>query len=436
MCILMTPAMRRLYLCLRVCLACALVLLLSGPVSAAAKAPPTQLSLQEAIGLTLQRNPSLAVFEFRERALTGRTQTAALRPGINLDAELENIAGSGGSENAELTVALSSVIELGGKREARIAAVNSERLLLDMERQIQALDLMGKVTRRYVRVLAGSEREALASDAVRLAQDTLNAVSSRVSAGGAPQAEKLRAQAALARAHLALNAVQRQMHADRIALAAMWGSLSAEFSVSSAALYNLGVAGDFATFFQLVEESPRLARFASEERVAAAQLRLARTGASTDIGWAVGVRRSRETDSTSLVAGISVPLFMGRRATGEVASAQATLDGISPQREAARLNLHTQLSRVFSVRAQAIDTVRQLREEIIPAQMQALEETERYYRAGRYGYQEWVSAREELLDTRRALIDEATSALLAAAEIEQLTAASLNALPIHPAMEK
>ena len=88
------------------------------------------------------------------------------------------------------------------------------------------------------------------------------------------------------------------------------------------------------------------------------------------------------------------------------------------------------------MRAQAIDTVRQLREEIIPAQMHALEETERYYRAGRYGYQEWVSAREELLDTRRALIDEATSALLAAAEIEQLTAASLNALPIHPAMEK
>ncbi|WP_078083832.1 TolC family protein [Microbulbifer mangrovi] len=436
MCILMTPPVRRLYFCLRVCSACVLVLLLSAPAGAAAVAPPKLLSLQEAIGLTLQRNPSLAVFEFRERALSGRAQTAALRPGINLDAELENFAGSDGNKNAELTVALSSVIELGGKRDARVAAVNSERLLLDMQRRIQALDLMGEVTRRYVGVLAGSERETLASDAVRLALDTLTAVSARVSAGGAPQAEQLRAEAALSRARLALGAVQQQLHADRIALAALWGDLSAEFSVTSAALYDVGGAGDFETFFQRVEESPYLARFATQERVAATQLRLARTGARAEIGWSVGVRQSRETDSTSMVAGVSVPLFTGRRASGEIASAQAALDGISPQREATRLNLYAQLNRAFSLRAQAIDAVRQLRGEVIPAQMHALKETERYYRAGRYGYQEWVSAREELLDTRGALINEAATALLAAAEIEQLTAASLNALQAHPAAEK
>lgn len=436
MCILMTPPMRRLYFCLRVCSACVLVLLSSAPAGAAALAPPQLLSLQEAIGLTLQRNPSLAVFEFRQRALSGRSQTAALRPGINLDAELENFSGSDGNKNAELTVALSSVIELGGKRDARVAAVNSERLLLDMQRRIQALDLMGEVTRRYVGVLAGSERETLASDAVRLALDTLTAVSARVSAGGAPQAEQLRAEAALSRARLALGAVQQQLHADRIALAVLWGDLSAEFSVTSAALYDVGVAGDFARFFQRVEESPHLARFATQERVAATQLRLARKGARADIGWSVGVRQSRETDSTSMVASVSVPLFTGRRASGRITSAQAALDGVAPQRASARLNLYAQLNRAFSLRAFAIDAVRQLRAEVIPAQMRALKETERYYRAGRYGYQEWVSAREELLDTRGALINEAATALLAAAEIEQLTAASLNAVPADPAAEK
>ncbi|WGL18463.1 TolC family protein [Microbulbifer bruguierae] len=436
MCILTTPSVRCLYFSMGLLATAALVLLLSPSVSAAALVPPSPLSLQQAIRRTLQRNPSLAVFDFRDRALSGRAQTAALRPAINLDAELENFAGSDGGENAEFTVALSSVIELDGKRDARVAAVNSERLLLDMERQIRALDLLGEITRRFVRVLAGSEREALASDAVRLALDTLNAVNARVSAGGAPQAEKWRAQASLARARLALNGAQQALRADRIALAAMWGDLSAEFSVAGSALYDVGVAGDFATFFQWLEESPRLARFASEERVAAAQLRLARTSASADIGWSLGVRQSRETDSTSLVAGVIVPLFSGNRARGEIASAQAVLGGISPEREAARLNFYTQLNRAFSLRAQAIDSVRQLRAEIIPAQMRALEETERYYRAGRYGYQEWVSAREELLDARRALIDEATRALLAAAEIEQLTAASVSAQPVSPATEK
>lgn len=434
--ILTTPSVRRLYACLRAMSVCALVLLFHPAAGAAAVLPPSTISLQEAIALTLQRNPSLAVFDFRKRTLSGRVQTAALRPAINFDAELENFAGSDGSENAELTVALSSVIELGGKRDARVAAVNSERLLLDMERQIKALDLLGEVTRRYVRVLAGSERQALASDAVRLAQDTLNAVHSRVAAGAAPRAEKLRAEAALAKTQLAFNAVQKQLSADRVALAAMWGDVVAEFSVNGSALYDVGSAGDFASFFQLVEESPRIARFASAERVAAAQLRLARTGASADIGWSVGLRQSRETGSSSLVAGVSVPLFSGRRARGEITSAQAALDEIAPQRASVRLDLYTQLHRAFSLRAQAIDSVRQLRAEVIPTQMRALEETERYYRAGRYGYLEWVAAREELLDTRRALIDEAAKALLAAAEIEQLTAASLNALPASTAVEK
>ncbi|TLM73996.1 TolC family protein [Microbulbifer harenosus] len=387
--------------------------------------PAPALTLGEAVARTLERHPSLAVFEFRQRVQDGRAATAALRPALNLDLELENAAGTNGADDAELTVGISSVVELGGKRGARGEVINAERRLLDADRQVQAMDLLGEVLRRYVRVLSTTELAALAESSVRLALDAVNGVEDRVAAGGAPQMELLRARAALARAQLALQRSQQQLEAERVALAAMWGETSAAFSVTGGELYRPGPAGDFEEYFARARQSPLLSRFASEARLNAAQLRLARSEASADLAWALGVRRSRETDSTSLVAGLSIPLWRGERARGGIDAAQAQFDGIAVRQRSAELNLHTQLYRAFNNRAQSIAAVHRLQTEIIPALSGALEESERYYLAGRYGYQEWVAAREELLDARRALIDEATAALLAGAEIEQLTAAPL-----------
>ncbi|WP_231759355.1 TolC family protein [Microbulbifer elongatus] len=383
------------------------------------------ITLSEAIARTLNLHPSLAVFDYRKQSLDGRAQTADLRPALNLDMELENFAGTDGSENTEITVGLSSVIELGGKRNARGAVVASERRLMNLEREIQALDLLGEVTRRYVQVLSVSERVALAKDTAQLAEGALASVTARVRAGAAPTAEKLRASAALSRAQLQQQRLEKQLQAERIALAAMWGEANGGFSVAGGQLYRMPQVGDFQNYLARAEQNPLLMRFASEARVQQAQLRLASSAARADVSWGLGVRQSNETDSTSLVAGLSVPLFSGRRARGEIASARAALQGTAAREDTARLQLYTQLYRAYADRAQAVQSVRRLREEIIPTLTRAMGETETLYRAGRYSYQDWVAAREELLDARSALIDNATRALLAGAEMEQLTAAPL-----------
>ncbi|WP_299596920.1 TolC family protein [uncultured Microbulbifer sp.] len=395
------------------------------PIFAQAQDALPPLTLQQAVSRTLERHPALAVFEYRHQSLDGRAQTANLRPALNLDAELENFAGTDGTENTEFTVGLSSVIELGGKRDARGQVIVSERRLLNIDREIQALDLLGEVTRRYVQVLSTTEQVALAGDAVHLAEDAVASVRARISAGAAPGVEQLRAEAALSRAQLQHRQLQKQLQAERVALAAMWGETRADFSVPTGQLYRLQAVDDFSTYFARAQQNPLLMRYASEARVQDAQLRLARTAARADLGWGLGVRQSNETDSTSLVAGVSLPLFSGRRAQGEIARNRAALEGIALREESARLQLHTQLYRAYSDRAQAVHAVQRLRADIIPTLARAMSETEALYRAGRYSYQEWVAAREELLDARSALIQSATRALLAEAEMEQLTAEPL-----------
>ena len=96
------------------------------------------LTLALAVERTLARNPELQVYRLRDAEVQGRMATAALSPLYELGAEAENFAGTGdlnGADGAEFTLALSSVIELGGKRAARMAEASAERQLLDGERQ-------------------------------------------------------------------------------------------------------------------------------------------------------------------------------------------------------------------------------------------------------------------------------------------------------------
>ena len=396
--------------------------------SATAQSIDQEITLASAIQRTLEQNPKLRVFQFRERALQGQAQTANLRPAFELGADIENIAGSdsfNGIDKAELTLSLSSVIELGDKRQARVTFVTAGRAQLEAQRQTDALDLLGEVTRQYIQVLAAQEKLILAKDAENLARDTFNAVQKRAKAGATPEAEVKRAQATLAQTHLTALAQQQQLQYRKVALAALWGDKTPTFHRAEGNLYQYGKDVDLAELYSRAEKNPSIQIFAAQERLQQAQLRLAQTQSSTDISWSVGIRQFQESNDTALVAGFSMPLFASDRNSGAIVAAKAARDTVYLRKEAALLKLHTQLYQAVNNRQQAIMTAKTLQKDIIPSLTEALEETQEAYQRGRYSYLELVAARQELMNVRRTMVDAATAALLYAAEIEQLTAEPL-----------
>ncbi|MDO8272026.1 MAG: TolC family protein [Gammaproteobacteria bacterium] len=386
------------------------------------------LSLESAIERTLSQNPRLRVFEFRDEALRGQADTAALNPPLEIGADIENINGTGsltGINGAELTISLSSVIELGDKRQARVAAVGARRGQLDAERQIDALDLLGEVTRRYIGVLVAQEKLSLAQDAESLARETIQSVETRAAAAATPDAEVLRAQAALSQAELLVSAEQNQLSYARVALSALWGDTEPDFELVSGDLFQVEQQSGFEELFARVQQNPFIEAFAHEERLREAELRLARTQLESDLRWSVGARRLQENSDMALVAGFSIPLFTAERNRGAERSAVAAREEVGVRREAALINLHSQLFNAFQNRQQAITTINTLQTNTIPLLDQALSETRAAYESGRYSYLEWVAARQELLNARATLIDAAAAALSYGAEIEQLTAEPL-----------
>lgn len=391
----------------------------------------SSLRLDNAVSRTLNNNPQLYQFRFRQQSLEGQGQLAALKPGLQLDVEVENILGSGdlnGLNSAELTVGLSSVIELGDKMSSRIALNRAKSDYLGFEQQAATLDVLGKLTTSYILALSTQESIALVEEAVVLSQRMRNTVENRVTRGAAPEAELMRAEANLSRAKIQLQALKASFERQKVGLSLFWGEINPGFNELRGQLDVFNESADFPSLFDRAKSSPAISIFASEARLKDAEIALVQAQSQMDVGWQVGVRRFQETSDTAFIAGVSVPLFTDKRNQGALASAMAERNAVDYLEKEALLRLHNQLFSAFSQWQENKLTVAQFDENVLPALERALMLTEDAYESGRYRYQDWIIAQEELLTAKQQRLEAATSAQLSQVLIEQLIAEPLQIL--------
>ncbi len=423
----MAPFNQFQYRHLRVSMASLLLAVVCQFASLPAKAD-TSLTLASALERTLEKNPELQVFPLREMALQGRAQTDALHPAVEAGIELENFAGSGdysGTEAMDTTLSLSSVLELGHKRDARMAVADARLDRLRAEQEVAALDASGEVARRFLDALVAQERLALAREAEKLASETVQAVKRRAESGGGSQADVLRAKASLEQARLASGRAASSARANRTLLAAMWGDTEPDFLTVSGDLLKVGSQEPIAALHERASRNPSVLRLASETRLKDAEVRMAQANARRDINWSAGVRQLNETDDMALVASMSVPMFAGKRNAGALQAAQAEKDEATFVQDAALQQWRAQLQALHGQRQQSLDEVHALQSTVIPLLEQALQSTRAAFASGQLGYQEWLISRQELLSAQLALLDAADKAHRFRIDIEQLTAEPL-----------
>lgn len=387
----------------------------------------SQLSLREAMAATRAHAPELHSFQFRQEALKGELQTAELRPALQMETTLENVAGTGeyqGLDNAELTLALSSVIELGGKRDARLGVVSERQQQLAVEQRIVELDMLAEVTRRFIDIAAAEQQLDLQRKTLALASETTQSIKRRVNAGSIPEAELARAQANQSRMNVSLRQAQLRFDASKIQLSALWGSMEPEFTSVSANLLGPTKSLPLDTLLANLSANPDIQLFASEERLRDAEVRLALSQRHGDVEWNAGLKQMQASKDSAVVVGVNIPLFSANRATGEVATAKANRQLVDAEREAATLKLRAQLIGLYREQEAALYEVESLRDDVIPQLKRAVKEIGIAFDKGRYGYLELNSAQQDLLEAESALITAAANTHLLRVEIERLSDAA------------
>ncbi len=222
------------------------------PTSGPREELPDEITLRQALSLALMHNPELAASSWEVRSGEARSLQAGLFPNPEIDVEVENFGGSRKEENpdgtserlkrfdgAETTVALSQLIELGGKRSKRKQVADSDHDLLGWDFETKRLDTITEVTNAFIDLLALQERMVLTDGLVDLSQNVFNTVSERVKAGKVSPVEETRARVALSTIQIEQDRVARELEAGRKRLAAHGAVIHRNSSVLLAPLIPL-----------------------------------------------------------------------------------------------------------------------------------------------------------------------------------------------------
>lgn len=391
-----------------------------------------RLSLDEAFARVAQTHPDLRLFGARQDILSADLERAALRPAWVAGASVENAFGTGeasGLDGAELTLSLASVLERGGKLDARRTLAQSRINALAVEREARRLDLLAEVARRYLAMVAAQRQRDIAELDIAQRQRAVAGARHRLQAGASPESVVLTAQAALARAELDRARAEQRFAAARQHLAALWGERAPTFDVVAADPTALPQVASFAQLTSTLEQTPELAQFVGERRIREARLQLARADAKADLDWEVGVRRLQATDDMALVGSISMPLGASRRAQPEIRAAEAELTALEIERESKGLSLYSTLAEAHGRYLTAQLEVDRLGTDVLPKLAKAEAAAERAYRAGAISYLEWAQLQSERTAARKQQLDAALEAQRALIEIQRLTGAPFVAAP-------
>ncbi len=387
-----------------------------------------RLTLDDAFARVAAFHPDLRLPGARTQALTAELDAAAQRPALIAGAELEDAFGSGdyaALDGAELTLTLASVLERGGKREARRALARSRLDAVAVQREAARLDLLADVAHRYLAVVAAQRQGAIAQADIEQRERTVAAARQRLAAGASPESVVLTAEAALARAQLERRRGEQAEVVARQHLAALWGEREPRFEVAANDPLALPAIADFDALAAMLERTPELLRFADERRIAQARLRLARSQAKPDIDWQLGVRAFNQSDDVALVASASMPLGGARRAQPGIRAAEAELAIADLEREARGLSLYSTLVEAHGRYRVAQLEVERLRGDVLPRLARAEAAAARAYRAGAISYLEWSQLQTERTAMRRQQLDAALDAQRALIEIQRLTGEAL-----------
>ena len=257
----------------------------------------------------------------RARARRDRRATPAARAARRKLRTCSAPAERAASTSAETTFALSQVIELGDKRELRVGAAHATR----SDRRRRARSRRARRAGRSHAAASSTSPRTRSTWRSRCARrrsprTTSPRPTARVAAARAPDVELRRARVTSARVAVEQEHAEHELLTSRRKLAAMWGDSEATFERVSADLYALPPSEGYEALVARLASNPDFTRFASEERLRDAELRVAEAHARTDLTVRAGVRLLHDTNDEAFVFGVTLPLRTNSRARNEIAA--------------------------------------------------------------------------------------------------------------------
>lgn len=389
---------------------------------------PEQLTLAAALELAEGHNPALAARSAKIDLAAGRISQAGNLPNPTLEWGVGEIDRAGaGYDSAESEIALSQVIELGGKRARRKQVAELGSGLARQDYLVARLAVRFETERRFYALLAAQRRLALNASALDTAQKTAKAVVERVEAGKERPLQASKAEADLEIARLRSEKAETELESARARLTAMWGGRGADFKSPQGSLTD-GVARppEIDALRDLLQGNPLLLRQEKVIQRAEAVLRSEKARRIPDMEISAGYERFEEDGTDSYAFGIGMPLPIFDRNGGNIDAAYHELLAERAEARSLKSQLAAELAETHGNLSAAYRRVETFEQKVVPATEEAYESSRVGYSQGKLGFLDMLDAQRSLCEARAALADALENFHQARIDLQELTAGTKN----------
>lgn len=390
----------------------------------AQEATVEQLHLSQALKLSLDNNPITESASAEIRAAEADALQAGLWENPTFGAEIEEFGGDrGGFGEADTTLSINQTVPLGGDRRRARDAANAWVQATRAGLALQHNRLLSSTALAYVEAQAAAETKALRLELLEIANNSADAIRSRVEAGRASPIERNRAEMLVGLATIAANDAVSAQSAARDGLFAIWSGVEVDGElVSPLQAFDLTAYVDSHPT-DWITNNPELVQQRAITRARGQEIRRERAIAVPDVTVGAGVRRFGGTNETAFVATLEVPIPVVNRNQGGVAAAASRENAARFDEESLRRSLIAQYASSAGRSARAQSTYTQLSENILPASEGALAAAQEAYREGALDVLNFLDIQRSYFDVRVQLISARAELSRAAIELDALAGA-------------
>lgn len=394
--------------------------------------PTGTLVLRQALALTLMKNPELKTFFWETRAREAAILQAGLIPNVEVKASTTEDLGIGAQ--AQQSVQLSQLIELGEKRSKRVLAASTSHALAGWDYETKRIGAITDTYQAFIDVLSAQRRVALAEDMVRLAEQVVGIVSNRVEAGKASPVENSKTDIALSLARIEVDRARRSLDASRTRLAGTWGSTKPLFKSAEGDIETIAPIPSLDRLTIYLAQNPELARWTTEISQRRANIEMEESKAIPSITVSGGyLTAGTVSNAPAFIAGLSVPLPLFDRNQGKIQEARHRLAKGEEERKSAEIRVNNQLTQAYRALSTAHAEATALKVNILPRTQSTFDSVNEGYRLGKFALLDVLDAQRSLFDTRVRYLHAITAYHKAVADIEQLIGERLDTVQNSPA---
>ena len=380
----------------------------SGMDSRLFQEPAAPLTMEAAIRLALEVNPTIAAARREIEATEAQILQGSLRPNPGFSYAAENAGRISRSSSAQVELP----IERGDKRAARVDAAQRGRDVAVSDLSGRQLKVRAAVMAAFFDVLAAQELTALAQDSVSLARRATDIAAKRVVAGKVSPVEETKARVAEAGTRVALTQAQSELRNARRRLSSLWGNASPRFSEAQGNVDLLPAVPARESIELRLGTSPSVQRAQLELERRKSLVNVEQSKTVQDVTVSVGIQRREEAQHEQMRFGISIPIPLFNRNQGNLLEALRREDKARDELVATRIALASDVYQVIErlgARRQEVDL---LRTEVVPGAKSA-------YEAATIGFENGKFSFLEVLDAQRTFFSAKSQYLNALAAVHR-----------------